>query len=170
MTFKPISTGQGFPAIDAVVTADGYDDVTPLGTIITAVDGTYGAGEFIYLKGLDSTVVGSVVTYNADDFSTTLAVADAIGPVAVAMSASVTGKKGWYQIQGKGVAKVLSGFADNADCYLTSTAGSIDDTLVAGDYITGMRGASAIDTPSTGLAEVELSRPWVSNGLTYKVS
>jgi hypothetical protein len=86
------------------------------------------------------------------------------------MSANVASQYGWYQISGKGVAKVLTGFADNAACYLTSTAGSIDDTLVAGDYITGMRGASAIGTPDTGLAEVELSRPWVSDGLTYKVS
>ena len=66
--------------------------------------------------------------------------------------------------KGKGVAKVLSGFADNADCYLTATDGSIDDTDVAGDYINRMKGASAIDTPSTGLAEVELARPSVSDG------
>jgi hypothetical protein len=170
MTFVAQSTGVGFPAIGAVVSDDGYNDVTPLGTIIDAVDPTYGAGEFIYLAGAANTVLGSVVVYNSDDFSTTLAAADAIGPVAVAMGATVASTKGWYQISGKGVAKVLSGFADNADCYLTSTAGSIDDTLVAGDYISGMKGASAIDTPSTGLAEVELSRPSVSNGLLYKVS
>lgn len=136
----------------------------PLGSIVRAVDPTYGAGEFIYLKGLDSTAIGSVVVYNADDFSTTLAVANGVGPVACAMSACVTGEYGWYQIQGKGVAKVLTGFADNADCYLTATAGSVDDTDVAGDYIRGMKGASAIDTPSTGLAEVELSRPMVHDG------
>jgi hypothetical protein len=170
MTFRPISTGQGFPAIGAVVTDGDYNDVVPLGTIIEAVDPDYGAGEFIYLGGAANTAVGSVVTYNADDFSTALAVAAAIGPVAVAMAATVASTKGWYQIQGKGVAKVLTGFADNANCYLTSTAGSIDDALVAGDYIAGMKGASAIGTPAAGLAEVELSRPAVSDGLLYKVS
>lgn len=136
-----------------------------LGDIQRAVDPTYGAGEFIYLKGLDNTVLGSVVTYNADDWSTTLAVADGIGPVAIAMSACVTGEYGWYQISGKAIGKVLSGFADNANCYLTSTAGSVDDTVVAGDYISGMKGASAIGTPSTGLAELEIQRPFVRNGL-----
>ena len=164
MAFKIISPELGAPKIGDVHTA-GYVAAWKLGDIVRAVDPTYGVGEFIYLKGLDSTAVGSVVTYNADDFSTTLAVANAIGPVAVAMSASVTGKYGWYQISGKGVAKVLAGFADNANCYLTSTAGSIDDTVVAGDYIFGMKGASAIDTPSAGLAEVELSRPFVKDGL-----
>ena len=32
-----------------------------LGTIVQATDPTYGAGEFIYLKGIASTVVGSMV-------------------------------------------------------------------------------------------------------------
>jgi len=136
----------------------------PLGTIVVADDPTYGSGEFIYLKGATNTVVGSVVTYNMDDGSTTLAVANAVGPIALSMSINVSTGYGWYQIQGKGVAKVLSGFLDNADCYLTATDGSIDDTDVAGDYINRMKGASAIDTPSTGLAEVELARPSVSDG------
>jgi len=135
-----------------------------LGTIVAMKHATYGVGEFIYLQGVASTAVGSVVTYNADDHSTTLAVADAVGPVATAMSACVASNYGWYQIGGKGVAKVLTGFADNADCYLTATAGSVDDADVAGDYVRGMKGASAIGTPSAGLAEVEMWRPQVADG------
>jgi hypothetical protein len=138
----------------------------PLGTIVTAVDQgdtAYGAGEFIYLQGLASTAVGEVVVYNADDYTTKLAVANDVGPVATAMSACVASEYGWYQIQGKGVALVLSGFADNGDCYLTSTAGSIDDADVAGDYIRGMKGASAIGTPASGQAEVEMWRPSVAD-------
>jgi hypothetical protein len=137
----------------------------PLGLIVVANDPTYYAGEFIYLLGVASTAVGSVVIYNPDDFSTTLASANAIGPLAVAMSANVASQYGWYQVHGKGVAKVLTGYLDNANCYLTSTAGSIDDAIVAGDYITGMKGASAVGTPSSGLAEVELWRPFCRDGL-----
>lgn len=161
MAFTIMNPELGFPLIGSV------DDAAKVavGTIVRAVDPSYGAGEFIYLKGVADTVVGSVVVYNADDFSTTLAAANAIGPVAVAMAATVADRWGWYQIQGKGAAKVLSGFVDNANCYLTATAGSVDDTDVAGDFISGMKGASAIDTPSTGLAEVELSRPFVRDGL-----
>jgi hypothetical protein len=136
-----------------------------LGARFKCSDDTYGPGEFIYLKGVASTVVGSVVTFNLDDGTTTLAVANAVGPVAVAMSACDAATKfGWYQIYGKGVARVLSGFVDDADCYLTSTAGSIDDADVAGDYIRGMKGASAVGTPSANLAEVELSYPEVADG------
>lgn len=137
----------------------------PLGTRVRAVDASYGEGEFIYLKGVASTAVGSVVLMAPDDWSTSLAVANDKGKLAVAMAATGASEYGWYQIYGKGAAKVLAGFADNADCYLTATPGSVDDTDVAGDYIRGMRGASAIDTPSTGLAEVELGYPEVADGL-----
>lgn len=157
--WKPGVAGIGAPNLDESRTTQEFQ----LGAIITAQSPTYGMGEFIYLQGVASTVVGSVVTYNADDFSTTLAVADGIGPVATALSACVANEYGWYQISGKGVAKVAASFADNATCYLTSTAGTIDDAVVAGDRIKGMRGASAIDTPSTGLAEVEMSRPFVDD-------
>lgn len=139
----------------------------PLGTIISAIDKdttNYGVGEFIYLQGVASTAIGSAVVYNADDFSTTLASANAVGPVAFAMAATVANEYGWYQIGGKAVGKVLASFADNGDCYLTATAGSLDDADVAGDYVRRCKGASAIDTPSTGLAELEIARPEVADG------
>lgn len=140
----------------------------PLGTRVKAVDiasTAYGEGEFIYLKGVASTVVGSVVTYSQDDNSTALLVANAIDPVALSMSINVASSYGWYQIYGKGVAKVLASFADNLNCYATATAGSIDDAVVAGDRVKCMKSASAIDTPSTGLAEVELQYPYMDDGL-----
>lgn len=136
-----------------------------LGTIVCATDPVYGEGEFIYLLGVASTAVGSWVTYNADDYSTTLLAANAIGPVAVAMSANVASQYGWYQINGKAIGKALTGFADNANVYATATAGSIDDAVVAGDRVKNAKGASAVDTPSTGLAEFEISRPFMDDAL-----
>lgn len=141
----------------------------PLGTIVNATDTAttaYGAGEFIYLKGLASTAVGEWVTYNADDFSTTLLAANAIGPVALAMSACVASEFGWYQISGKGVGLVATSFADNANCYATATAGTADDAVVAGDLVKNCKGASAIGTPAAGQAEIELNRPFMDDGLT----
>lgn len=136
-----------------------------LGKIVQARSETYGSGEFIYLKGVASTAVGSVVTYSADDFSTALLAANAIGPVAVAMSANVANQYGWYQIQGKAVAKVASGFADNANVYATATAGTVDDAVVAGDRVKNAKGASAIGTPSAGLAELEIARPFADDAV-----
>jgi hypothetical protein len=137
-----------------------------LGTIVTAEDvasTAYGVGEFIYLKGVASTAVGSVVTYDADGFATTLASSNAVGPIAISMSANVANQYGWYQIGGRGVVKGLAGLAADALCYLTSTAGSIDDAVVVGDAIHFMETTSALDTPSSGLAEVTVSRPFVTN-------
>jgi hypothetical protein len=76
----------------------------PLGTVVRAVDPTYGEGEFIYLKGIGSTVVGSVVNYD-DSYTTAL---DTTGlatprPNAVSMSANVANQYGWYQISGLSV-------------------------------------------------------------------
>jgi hypothetical protein len=135
----------------------------PLGTVVRAYDPTYGSGEFIYLKGLDDTVVGTWVTFGRDDSATVLLAANAIGAVGVAMSICITGKYGWYQINGKAVGKALTGYADNALVYATATAGSVDDTVVAGDRVKNAIGASALGTPSAGLAEFEINRPWMDD-------
>lgn len=133
------------------------------GTIVCADDETYGSGEFIYLAGVASTGVGDFVTYNMDDGSTALLAANAIGPVAVAMSANVASQYGWYQIQGKAVGKALAGYVDNALVYATATAGSVDDAVVAGDRVKRAKGASAVGTPSSGLAEFEIDRPFMDD-------
>lgn len=134
-----------------------------LGTIVRAKDPTYGGGEFIYLKGVASTAVGSWVTYNSDDNSTALLAANAIGPVAVAMSANVASQYGWYQISGKAIGLALTGYVDNALVYATATAGSIDDAVVAGDRVKNAKGASAVGTPSAGLAEFEIQWPFMDD-------
>jgi len=136
-----------------------------LGLIVQAKDPTYGMGEFIYLKGVANTAIGSWVTFNADDYSTTLLAANAIGPVAVAMSANVANQYGWYQITGKAIGLCLAGFLDDANVYATATAGSVDDAVVAGDRVKNAKGASAIGTPSGSFAEFEIQRPWMDDGL-----
>lgn len=144
------------------LTTTGTTKLFALGTIVQATDPDRGAGEFIYLTGVASTAIGSVALYAADDYSTTLAVADDIGPLAVAMSANVASQYGWYQISGKASGKVLASFADDADCYLTATAGSLDDADVAGDYVNNCKGASAV---AGGLADLEIARPFVTDAL-----
>jgi len=133
----------------------------PLGTIKRATHETYGAGEFIYLLGVASTAVGSFAVYNADDFGTTLLIADQIGPVGIAMSANVASQYGWYQIHGKAVG-VAAAIADNGNVYATATPGSVDDVVVAGDLVHGAKAASAT---ASGVADFEIARPWVDNDL-----
>ena len=138
--------------------------MVPVGTIVQAQHASYGQGEFIFLKGVANTVAYSWVTYNMDDGSSTLLAANAIGPVAIATAATVASTWGWYQIGGKAVGKALTGYADNGLVYATSTAGSIDDAVVAGDRVKRAKGASDLDTPATGLAEFEIDRPFMDDG------
>lgn len=164
--FQPVGTTIGVQPITEVSTTQKH----PFGTRVRARDiatTNYGEGEFIYVKGVTNGAVGSVVLINPDDYTTALAKADDKGKLGVLMAAlSASTSYGWAQIYGKGAAKVGAGFADNGDCYLMAagSAGTVDDTDVAGDFIRGMKGASAIDTPSTGLAEVELGYPEVQDG------
>lgn len=166
MAYSILNPVLGYPKIAATSTAPwtgGGSALPPLGTIIQAVDPTLGAGEFIFLKGVASTAVGSWVTYNPDDFSTTLLAANAIGPVAISMSANVASQYGWYQISGKASGLALASFADNANVYATATAGSVDDAVVAGDRVKNAVGASTI--VGAGLAEFEISRPWMDDAV-----
>lgn len=136
-----------------------------LGSIVSAIDATAGAGQFIYLKGVASTVVGSWVTYNSDDWTTALIVPNVIGPVAVAMSANAAATSfGWYQIQGKASASAAD-VADNGKVYIDTVAGRCDDAVVAGDKVHNAKWASADDT-ATNLAEVELAWPFTTDEST----
>lgn len=135
----------------------------PLGTIVNANDPVYGAGEFIYLKGLAATAIGTWVTYDQDDNSTVLLAANAIGPVAVSMSANVASQFGWYQISGKAIGLALTGYVDNALVFATATAGSVDDAVVAGDRVKLAKGASALGVPSGSFAEFEINRPFMDD-------
>ncbi len=98
----------------------------PLGTIVQAKHATLGQGEFIYLTGVASTVVGSVVEYQTATGATILAAVGGNQPVAIgiAMSANVASQFGWYQISGNAVAKKT--------CTLCFVAGGAVGVLTTG--------------------------------------
>lgn len=129
----------------------------PLGTRAFDADGN----EYIYLQGVASTVAGDWVTFD-EAHLTTRSTANAKGRVAIAMAAIVASSYGWYQIYGKNtIAKGVSGSIDDNDVlYLTSTAGTVDDSDVAGDLISG---AIARSADSSGVFTVELNYPFVDD-------
>lgn len=170
MVYVPHTPHLGFPKIaDTLLASAAAGRSTPgpwLGQIIQAEDKSYGTGEFIYLQGVASTVAGSWVVYNADDWTTQLLSTSITEPcvVAVAMSANLAGYYGWYQITGKAIAKAAAGFADNGLVYATATGGQISSTATAGYRVLKAKGASAVGTPGTGLAEFEIDRPSITAG------
>lgn len=133
-----------------------------LGTIVRATDPTYGAGEFIYLKGIGSTVVGTLVDYDQYLGTTALAPATAgIGPVAVAMSINVASQYGWYQVEGSAVVKAPNAMTVGAEVFmLAATAGSVDDAAVNGEQILNAKVSTTTATPSAGLAVIQIAYPF----------
>lgn len=157
MTWRHTSGRIGLQAIAETSTTQQHE----LGLICEAEDPSYGSGKFIYLQGLAATAIGTWVTYNADDWSTTHLAANAIGPVGVSMSANVANQYGWYQIYGKvPVGLCLTSFADNARVFITASAGYVDDASVAGDMVNNAKGAS---TSTARSAEFEIAYPFVDN-------
>ena len=134
-----------------------------LGMIVRAFDPTYGQGEFILLVGVGSTVVGSMVTYNATTYQTTLSAntANFAGPVAVAMSANTAALFGWYQIGGLAVIKKTAvAVSVGVAIYQSATVGRIMSTAASGKQILGARSANlASVTTTTSTVIVSINRP-----------
>lgn len=142
----------------------------PLGTIVRAVDSTYGHGEFIYLLGVASTVVGSLVRWNATTHQTTLVTNTAVQavPVAVAMSANVASQYGWYQISGNAVVKKTAvAVSPHVTLFLSATAGRVKVVASAGLQVVGARSAN-LTTVSAGVSTVvvTINRPHLQSQIT----
>lgn len=140
----------------------------PFGTVVRAKDAgstAYGAAEFIYVKGVASGAVKKWAGYNAKSGATTLAVANGVYPLGIMVSDLAAATDfGWLQISGHGVGKCLTSFADAGVCYLTATAGSVDDASVIGDVVHLALGNNGSTVTVGDLAgEFEISRPYSEN-------
>lgn len=138
-----------------------------LGTIIRAVDPTYGEGEFIYLLGVASTVAGSLVSYNGNSsgtptWQTTLAPSTAglAQPVAVAMSANVASQYGWYQIAGNAVVATNGTLAAGPAPVYLAGSGQVTSTQANGKQVVNAVNVTETGTPAAGFAVVEINRPF----------
>lgn len=129
----------------------------PLGTRARDVDGN----EYIYLTGVASTAAGSWVVFD-EAHITTLTVANVKGRVGIAMAAIVASSYGWYQIYGKNILALTVGdVSDNAKVWVTSTAGTVDDTDVATDLV--VNAIFRASRTGAGAVTVELNYPFCHN-------
>ena len=132
----------------------------PLGTIITGSSDTYGGAEFIYLQGIGSTVVGSVVNYDAL-YVTALNTTglSTPRPLAVAMAATVASQYGWYQISG--ISRVVKSNALSlavGSCIATSSGAAI--VVASGLIVNGAIVAAAASAVASSTAvSVMINRP-----------
>lgn len=159
---------------DGVTMANGTSAIpTPpavLGMVCRAFDPTYGEGEFILLRGVASTVVGSLVTYSTTTYQTALSpnTANQAQPVAVAMSANLAATFGWYQIEGLAVVKKTAVAVNaNVAVYQSATVGRIMPTAASGKQLLGARSAN-LATVASGVSTVivSINRPLMQGQTT----
>lgn len=129
----------------------------PLGTRAYDKNGN----EYIYLLGVASTLQGSWVTFD-EAWATALLAANAKGPVAVAMAATVASTYGWYLRDGSGSALLAASCADNASLGRETADGYAGDGRAAGDEIIGAisRGSTS---GAAALTAVQIMRPLVND-------
>ena len=139
----------------------------PLGTIIEGTDATLGGAEFIYLLGVASTAIGSVVTYNPSTYQTALA---PVGtnkpePIAVAMSANVAASYGWYQIAGIATVKKTSAISLAAGVAIgIKTIGLLASTGTGKEVQGALTAAICSSTKPSG--KVMMNRPHMQGRIT----
>ena len=144
----------------------------PLGQLCRASDPTYGQGEFIYLLGVASTVVGSLVKYNATTYQTALlSVTNGKNkgvPVAVAMSANVASQYGWYQVEGNAVVKKTSvAVTPQVPIFISATDGRLTVLASAGQQILGAQTANLTTiVTTTSTVVVTINRPCTQSQIT----
>lgn len=131
-----------------------------LGLVCNADDPTYGSGEFIYLKGVASTTVGALVTYNVSN-QTALATS-AVGisnPHAVAMSACVAAEYGWYQIGGLAVVSKANTTSFAASAALASASGEAIAAATTNRLTSALVAVVASAKSDVLTAQVMINRP-----------
>lgn len=143
-----------FPLTKVYTSAD--VDVPTLGERYQ--DPTTGS-EYIFLTGVASTVAGDPVIYDSA-FATTRLAGSGVGPVAIALAATVASCKGWYQIYGTGSAKVVA--TGGVRVYGSTVTGQLTATVVTGALIHGAHTVVGDGNTVTGsLTSVSLNYPYV---------
>jgi hypothetical protein len=159
MAFVPI---ESYPGLVSFTNVDASAARTiPVGTIVRGFDATNGAGEFIYLPGVASLAVGSLVTWNPVDKTTTIVPNTAkLGyPVAASLTANTAATSySWFQIGGAAsVLKSAAAIAKGARIAISGTAGSVLGASTAGKFVMGAVAVNSTVSATT-FAKVLLNR------------
>ena len=142
-----------------------------LGMEVVCRDTTSDAiAKFVYARGVASVVVtdfcilkhGNNACILLDDG---VAGAEFGGMIGVAMAALVANKYGWFQVWGRAESNVATGFAADGLIFATTMAGTVDDSA-GGGQVLNARSESAINTPNTGTAFIDIFYPSIAGAST----
>lgn len=110
----------------------------PLGMQVTAVDGYWGAGKFMYVKSTAAILKGSLCAWDEDYNAVLLPSAVTQGfPWGVAMAPMASGTYGWIQLEGRAVYKTNATVA--ADGVVAVAAAGILGATATGKQLIGVR-------------------------------
>ena len=143
-------------------------DSTPKFTVGTKTQ-TKDGKEYIYLEGVADVVANDWVSFTSSTGSVArLLTTDTIGNVAVAVSAVVTGRYGWFGIKGQFTAKFGRGtLTAGQHLYSSGTVAYAGSEVIAGDLIAGAYMASgASSTAATGTVLAELNYPFATGTIS----
>jgi hypothetical protein len=154
-----LSTNYGGPRIQETDTVQNF----PFGFRIRAYEPLLGAGEFIYLQGIGSTVAGSLVNYNPFTGASTLNVPSDFNavPLAVAMAPTVANLFGWYQMAGTMTAvnnaTAAAGSAFQVGTGTISSTSTVSRQILGGARILVANGSTFTKTGTTRNGSVEVA-------------
>ena len=156
LTGAPMATSGQLQTVDST-------QKLPACTVVQGTDAVGAFAEYIYLQGVASTIVGSVVTFDEAGVTTLLA-ASAIGPVAVALAiVDATTEWGWYGLTGTFPTDVVANCADNKYIGRETTDGKVGDGFATGDMIVGAMSRAA--TTTAAVVNCQFSRGFVTDQL-----
>lgn len=116
--------------------------------------------EYIFLKGVASTVAGDPVVFNPSTFATTRLAGSEVGQVAIALGAVIANLAGWYLVYGSGSANVVA--TGGVRVYTSTVTGQLLATVVTGALVNGMFTLAGNGNTVTGtLQTVRVVHPYV---------
>jgi hypothetical protein len=158
----------GMPPLNDVSTTQKW----PLGYIAKFADNAVAVpngGEATYLKaGGANVVAGSMCELDPVTGGAALAPATAgVGPMCVSINIVPQNSFSWFYVMGTVPVKAPNAMTPGADLFmLAATAGSVDDAVVAGEQILNAEVNTSTGTPSTGLALININRPFHQGQIT----
>ena len=167
MPYKLAAPQAGMPALNDVSTTRKW----PTGYEAAIVDSERTlprGGTAIYaLCGGANVVVGSLVELDPAAGVVLAPATGGVGGVAVSLNIVASGSYAWFQVEGAAAVKAPNAAVIGAEVFmLAATAGSVDDAAVAGEQILNAEFLTSTGTPSTGLAEIAINRPFHQGQIT----
>lgn len=163
MAYKTVAH-LGFPPIDDVSLTQkvGVGFIAPIWDLTsTPPQGPIG-GEAIYLKaGGAGIVVGSICELDPGAGAVLAPATGGVGPMCISFNIVPSGSYAWFGIEGLIPVKAPNTVVVGAAVFmLAATPGSVDDAQVNGAQVLNAEFATLTGVPSTGLALVNINRPF----------